>query len=193
MNGSYFSNAGLFLVNVVFDIYIIAVLLRMLLQLVRADFFNPICQFLVRVTNPLVIPLRRVIPPLRQLDTAAVVLVIGLKIAQLTLAGLLLGQKASFPAMLVFTVAALLQTLITIFTVTIVARVILSWIDPYAQNPVGGLLQKLNAPLLNPVRRYMPAIGGLDLSPFMVIVALQLARILLVAPVFDLARHITAG
>lgn len=193
MNGSYFSNAGLFLVNVVFDICIVAVLLRVLLQLVQADFFNPICQFLVRATNPLVIPLRRVIPPLRQLDMASVVLVVVLKIVQLMLAGMLLGQEASFPAMLVFAVAALLQTLINIFTVTIVARVILSWIDPYGQNPMGGLLQKLNAPLLNPVRRYMPAIGGLDLSPFVVILALQLAGMLIVAPIFDLARHIAAG
>ena len=193
MNGSYFSNAGLFLVNVLFDIYIIAVLLRVLLQLVQADFFNPISQVLVRVTNPLVIPLRRVIPPLRRLDMAAVVLIIALKTAQLGLAGMLLDQEVSFPAMLVFAVAALLQTLITLFTVTVVVQVILSWIDPHSQNPVGGLLRKLNAPLLNRVRRYMPAIGGLDLSPLIVIVALQLARILIVAPIFDLARYVAAG
>lgn len=193
MNGSYFGNAGLFLVNTLFGIYIVAVLLRVLLQLVRADFYNPICQALVRVTNPLVIPLRRVIPPLGQLDMAAVVLAFVLKIVQLWLAGKLVGQTVPVPAMFVFAVASLLQTLVTVFTVTIVAQVILSWIDPAGQNPVGGLLRKLNAPLVNPVRRYVPAIGGLDLSPLVVILTLQLAGILVVRPIFDLARYLTAG
>lgn len=193
MNGSYFGNAGLFLVNTLFGIYIVAVLLRVLLQMVRADFYNPICQALVRVTNPLLIPLRRVIPPVGQLDMAAVVLIFLLKIIQLWLAGTLMGQTAPIAAMLVFAVASLLQTLITVFTVTIVAQVILSWIDPAGQNPVGGLLRQLNAPLVNPVRRHVPAIGGLDLSPLIVILSLQLAGILIVAPVFDLARHVAAG
>jgi YggT family protein len=193
MNSSYFGNAGLFLVNTLFGIYIVAVILRVLLQLVHADFYNPICQALVRVTNPLLIPLRRIIPPVGQLDMAAVVLVFGLKLVQLWLAGKLVGQTTPLLAMLVFAVAALLQTLTTIFTVTIVAQVILSWIDPAGQNPVGGLLRQLNAPLVNPVRRNVPAIGGLDLSPLLVILALQLAGILIIAPIFDLARNIAAG
>ena len=193
MNSSYFGNAGLFLVNTLFGIYIVAVILRVLLQLVHADFYNPICQALVRVTNPLLIPLRRIIPPVGQLDMAAVVLVFGLKLVQLWLAGKFVGQTVALPAMLVFAVAALLQTLTTIFTVTIVAQVILSWIDPVGQNPVGGLLRQLNAPLVNPVRRNLPAIGGLDLSPLVVILALQLAGILIIAPIFDLARNIAAG
>lgn len=190
MNGSYFGNAGLFLVNTLFGIYIVAVLLRVLLQLVRADFYNPICQVLVRVTNPLVVPLRRVIPPVGQLDMAAVVLAYVLKIAQLWLAGVIVGQTVNFPAMLVFALAALLQTLITIFTVTIIAQVILSWVNPAGQSPVTELLRQLNAPLVNPVRRHIPALGGLDLSPLIVMLVLQLAGMLLVAPVFDLARHV---
>jgi len=190
MNGSYFGNAGLFLVNTLFGIYIVAVLLRVLLQLVRADFYNPICQVLVRVTNPLVVPLRRVIPPVGQLDMAAVVLAYLLKIAQLWLAGVIVGQTVNFLAMLVFALAALLQTLITIFTVTIIAQVILSWVNPAGQSPVTELLRQLNAPLVNPVRRHIPALGGLDLSPLIVMLVLQLAGMLLVAPVFDLARHV---
>ena len=193
MNGPYFGNAALFLINTLFGIYIVAVLLRVLLQLVRADFYNPFCQVLVRVTNPLVVPLRRVIPPVGRIDMAGVVLTFALKIVQLWLAGKLMGQTVPVPAMLVFAVASLLQTLVTIFTVTIVAQVILSWIDPAGQNPVGGLLRQLNAPLVNPVRRHVPAIGGLDLSPLIVILTLQLASILLVAPVFDLAGLLAAG
>ena len=190
MNGSYFGNAGLFLVNTLFGIYIVAVLLRVLLQLVRADFYNPICQVLVRVTNPLVIPLRRVIPPVGQLDMAAVVLAYVLKMVQLWLAGTIVGQTVNFPAMLVFALAASLQTLITIFTVTIIAQVILSWVNPVGQSPVTELLRQLNAPLVNPVRRHVPALGGLDLSPLIVMLILQLAGMLLVAPIFDLARHV---
>lgn len=188
MSGSYFSNAGLFLINVLFDLYIIAVVLRILLQLVRADFYNPVCQFVVRITNPLVLPLRRVIPSLGRFDLAAGVLVFLLKLLQLMLAGFLLDATAPLPAIAVFAVASVIQTLVNVFTVTILGQVILSWIDPYGQNPFSSLLHRLNAPLLSPVRRRLPTIGGLDLSPLVVIVALQLAGMLVVAPVFDLGQ-----
>jgi YggT family protein len=121
---------------------------------------------------------------------AAVVLAYVLKIVQLWLAGTIVGQTVNFPAMLVFALAASLQTLITIFTVTIIAQVILSWVNPVGQSPVTELLRQLNAPLVNPVRRHVPALGGLDLSPLIVMLILQLAGMLLVAPIFDLARHV---
>lgn len=188
MAGSYFTNASLFLVNVLFNLYIIIVILRILLQLVRIDFYHPVSQFLVKVTNPLVLPLRRVLPPLGRFDTAAAVLVLLLKMLQLLLAGLLLDSSAPIPALATFAVASLLQTLVNILSVTILIQVILSWIDPYGQNPVSAVLHRLNEPLLAPVRRRMPDLGGIDLSPLVVIVALQLAGILVVAPIFDLGR-----
>ncbi|HWQ95506.1 MAG TPA: YggT family protein [Gammaproteobacteria bacterium] len=183
--GGYFGNAAVFLIQTVFGLYILAVLLRFLLQWVRADFYNPVSQFLVKMTTPLLRPLRRVIPGFGGIDFASVVLMLALQIIELVLVIQLLGQPLSVGGLMVLAVAGLLSLLIKIFLFSILIQVILSWVRPGDHSPVSLLLYQLNEPLLAPARRIIPAISGLDLSPVLVLVLLQLSLMLLVAPLQD--------
>jgi YggT family protein len=186
MGNPYLSNAGVFLVSAVFGLFVLAVMLRMLLAWVRADFYNPVSQFLVTVTNPLLIPLRRLIPPLGAVDLAAVVLLALLELGKLVLIRLIAGAALSLDALVLLSIAELLGTLLNIFLFTIIVQVVLSWLAPRTYHPVTALLYQLNEPLLAPARRLIPPISGLDLSPLLVIVAIQLLKMLLVAPLTDM-------
>ena len=183
--GGYFGNAAVFLIQTVFGLYILAVMLRFLLQWVHADFYNPVSQFLVKMTTPLLRPLRRVIPGFGGIDFASVVLMLVLQIVELVLVALLLNQPISVSGLLVLAMAALMALLIKVFLFSILIQVILSWVRPGDHNPVSLLLYQLNEPLLAPARRIIPAFSGLDLSPILVLVLLQLSLMLIIAPLQD--------
>lgn len=166
-----------------------AVMLRLILQLARADYYNPICQFLVKVTHPILRPLRRMIPAAGRFDTASLVLMLALQIAAVAV---LLGlQGVALPApggVLVLAVMRLLELLFDLYVGVILGSAVLSWVAPHSQSPLASLLYSLSEPLLQPVRRVLPAIGGLDLSPIAVLMALELARMLLLPPLQQLYR-----
>jgi YggT family protein len=174
----YFSNAGLFLLNVIFGLYIFAVLLRFLLQLVRADFYNPIAQFLVVVTNPPLKPLRRAIPGLYGVDFASLVLLLLLELVFQTLLAMLLNQPVTVATLLVRGVFDLLHSTLNVFLYGILIMVILSWISPYP-NALSQLLVRLTEPLLRPVRQTIPSFSGIDLSPMIVMVGIALVQMAL--------------
>lgn len=174
----YFTNAGLFLLNVFFGLYIFAVLLRFLLQWVRADFYNPIAQFLVTVTNPPLKPLRRVIPGMYGIDVASVVLLLLLELVFQTLLAMLLNQPIAIEILLVRGIFDLLHSVLSIFLYGILIMVILSWVSPYP-NALSQLLARLTEPLLRPARRVIPSFSGIDLSPMLVMLALVLVQMAL--------------
>ena len=183
MTGSPLSDAGIFLVNTVFGLYILLVALRFLLQCVRADFYNPISQFLVTFTNPPLRILRRFIPGFAGIDWPSLLLMLALQSLELVITGLLgPGQIPALPGLLVLSIAALLKLFIYIFFFAIFIRIIISWVNPGAYNPMTVILHRLTDPLLLPARRLIPPISGLDLSPMVVIVALQLMIILFIKP-----------
>ncbi len=186
MGAGYFSNAGAFLVNTVFGLYIGAVMLRLLLQWARADFYNPLSQAIVKVTNPVLRPLRRYIPALGKVDTASVVLIFVLQFLNTWLVSALFGTHLGGLTMLIVSFTELLSKLIYLYIFAIVIQAIASWVAPSAHNPVLRLIEALTEPLLRPVRQLLPNLGGLDLSPLVVIVLLQLALLLVVAPLADL-------
>lgn len=187
MNGTpYLSNAGVFLIQTLFGFYILTVMLRFLLQWMRADFYNPLVQFLVRLTNPLLLPLRRVIPSLMGLDLAAVVLMVALQVVELLLIFGVLGAGFNWAALLVLAVTELLSLLINVYFWAVLIWVILSWVNPDPRHPAISLLRQLTEPLLAPAQRLLPPIAGLDLSPVLVLVGLQLLNLLLIAPLRDL-------
>ena len=166
--GGYFSEAIRFLITVIFDIYILAVVLRFLLQVVRADFYNPISQLLVTITNPPLRPLRRFIPGYRGIDLASVVLMLLLKAIEIFLISLLVyGRIPGVIGLFILSFAQLLNLIIYIFIIAIFIQVILSWVSPGAYNPATVLLYRLTEPLLRPARRLLPPISGLDLSPIL--------------------------
>lgn len=171
-------SALIFLVDTLLSLFAMAIWLRFLLQLVRADFYNPLSQFVVRATNPLLKPLRRLIPGIGGVDVAALVLVYAF--AVFTVFVLLLLAGASLPIAWVL-VAALLKGitwLINLYFFTILVQVILSWVAQGGYHPIAGVLYSINAPLLRPFRRILPPMGGFDLSPLFALLLLQAANIL---------------
>ena len=184
MGANPISQALVFLIDILVGLYILAVLLRFLFQAVRADFYNPFSQALVTITNPMLTPLRRLIPGLYGIDLAAIVLLLILQCLKNFIIWLIQGVQPKVMGLVVISAVELLQLTLWVFIVAIFVRVILSWISPYAtrQNPMVGLLNNITDPLMRPARQMIPPMGGLDLSPIAVFVLLYLTIILIVRP-----------
>ena len=185
MGSGSFSNAGVFLIDSLFGLYICAVLLRLLFQVVRADFYNPLCQAIVTVTNPVLRPLRRYIPALASIDTASVLLILSLQLLNTFLVALVVGVSPNLAGMLVVAVAEIASKTVWIFMAAVIAQIVLSWVAPGGYNPVIGVIQALSEPVLRPARRLLPPLGGLDFSAMVVVIVLNLLLMLVVAPLRD--------
>lgn len=168
-----------FLIDFVFNLYLMVVLLRLWLQFARADFYNPFSQFIVKATQPIVAPLRRIIPSIGRLDTATLVLalfVAGLKIVTLNL--VLGGTGLNILSLVVVSFIIVLKESLTLVMYVLILRAILSWVSQ-GRNPMELVLTQLTEPMLAPIRRRMPDMGGLDLSVMVVIVLLLFIQKLL--------------
>jgi YggT family protein len=179
MMQNYLANPLEFLISTLFSLYILAVMLRFLLGVVHADFYNPVSQFLVRVTNPLLVPMRKILPGIGKLDTAAIVLMLVLQLVSVLLAMLLHGVTVPPATLLLYTVGQLLMLLINIFMVAILVQALLSWISPGTYTPVSSLLYSLTSPVLKPIQRILPPLSGIDLSPLFALIGLQMVRMLI--------------
>lgn len=182
MSASYLTNPIVFLIQTLFGLYITLVAIRFLLQWAKADFYNPISQFVVKLTSPVLRPLRQVIPGFAGMDLAALVLVWLLKAVELALLVLVLGLSVSAFGALGWALPAIVQLFINIFLFAILARVILSWVNPDPYNPAVSLLGRLTDPIMRPAQRLIQPIGGIDLSPMLVLIGLVLLEMLLVPP-----------
>lgn len=188
MGSSYLSNPLVFLIQVLFGLYILVVMLRLLLQLVRADFYNPLSQFIVKITTPVLHPLRRIVPGVKGVDLSSLLLAWILKSLELFLIALALGLGANLLAALIWSIPALVSLTINIFLVALIIQVILSWVNPGGYNPAASLIHALTEPLLGPVRRMIPTTGGLDFSPMLVIIGLVLLKMLLLPPLLLITK-----
>lgn len=180
MDSTYLTNPAVFLVQTLFGLYILVVMLRFLLQVTRADFYNPISQFVVKVTAPPLRVLRRFIPGVGGIDLASLVLAWLLKTLELMLVLLILGAGTSLLAAFLWAIPELVDLLFNVFLFAILIQVILSWVNPGGYNPAASLLYHFTEPLLGPARRLLPPIGGLDLSPMLVMIGLYLLKMLLI-------------
>jgi len=178
VNGSGI-NAVSYLVGTLIDLYITAVLLRLLLQWVRADFYNPVCQFLVKVTDPLIVPLRRVIPSIRRLDTASVLLILALEIFGVWIASRISSSPLNFAQLVQFSLVKLAASLLMTYFFLIIASVILSWVGARMRHPVIPLLYQLTEPVLLPFRKIIPPIAGIDLSPLFALIVIRFLLLLI--------------
>lgn len=178
MGGSV-GNAFAFLVETLFRLYLAALLLRVLLEAVGADYYNPITQILVRVSEPLVAPLARLIPRLGRLNTAAVVLMLIIQSIAVWVVMAISGYPADPLQVLISAVFRLIQLLLVMYLVLIIAEVILSWVGGGMRHPIIPLIYQLTRPVLMPIRRVIPTIGGLDLSPLVAIIGIQFLMILI--------------
>ncbi len=176
-------NASSFLIQTLFDLYLLTLLLRFILQYLRVDYYNPFTQFIVKVTNPIVVPLRRFIPGLWGIDFATLVAILVLTLVKITLITLISLHKLPSPlGLLVWSAGNISGLTIKLFFYAILANVILSWVAPMAYSPVTVILKRLTDPLMQPARKYIPQIGGFDISPIPVIIVLQLLIMLLAEP-----------
>ena len=171
--------AVLFLIDTAFSLYLMVVILRLWLQLARADFYNPFSQFVVKATNPLVLPLRRVIPSIGSLDSATLVLAYGIMLAKMLLMQLLGQGQIALGASLIFAVVLLVKEILSLLFWILVIRALLSWFSQ-GRSPVELVMHQLTEPVLRRVRRIIPPIGGLDLSVLVVLVGLQFLNILFI-------------
>jgi len=172
-------NAISYLVGTLIDLYVAAVLLRLLLQWVRADFYNPLCQFLVKLTNPALVPLRRVIPSIKKLDTASVFLMLALEILGVWIISRIGSNPLNVQQIVAFSAIKLLMAVLMTYFFLIIASVILSWIGRSMRHPVIPLVFQLTEPVLRPFRRFIPPIAGLDLSPLFALIAIRFLILLL--------------
>ncbi len=190
MGTSYMTNPMIFLIDTIISLYILAVILRFLLQWAHADFYNPISQFLVKVTHPPLKFFRRFVPSVGKIDTSSIVLALALQmIADFSIL-MLKGVLVSIPALFILSFTQLIGLVINVFVFAVFGRAILSWFDPGNYNPAASILYSLTEPLLNMCRRIIPNLGGLDLSPLVALVALQLSKMMILPPLNELARLI---
>lgn len=169
-----------FIVNALLSLALFAALLRLLMQWSRADFRNPLAQAIVRLTNPIVIPLRRVLPPVGRIDTASVVTVVLIALLEVGVMYLLRGfELPPAVAWLRGALVEILRAALWLYFYAIFLYALLGLIAPGGYSPMQSLLTSLCEPVLRPVRRLIPPIGGLDLSPLWVGIAIQAVLILL--------------
>jgi len=175
------NNVLTFLIHTLFSLYIGAVLLRIILSATRADFYNPISQFLVTITNPVLVPLRRILPSVGKIDTASWVLVFALKAVEITILLGIRGASIEPISLVVATILQVIIALVTLFLYAIIIRAILSWFGGayQQQNPMLSILNSITEPVLRPLRKLIPQVGMFDLSAFIAILGLYSILIVL--------------
>ena len=182
----YFNNALTFLISTIFGLYILAVLLRFLFQLFRADFHNPFSQFILKITTPALRPLRNIIPGVKGIDWPALVLLFILQLILLVILGLLQNNILPIGNLIILSIASLLKLTTYVLIFALFISFILSWVAPGTYNYMTSILSSLTEPLLTPIRRRLPATGGMDFSLLIALVLLQLFLMLVVQPLLDL-------
>ncbi|HHX6523665.1 TPA: YggT family protein [Pseudomonas aeruginosa] len=176
------NTAAIYILQTLGSLYLLIVLLRFILQLVRADFYNPLSQFIVRATKPLLNPLRRIIPGFGGIDLASLVLAILIQLVLMILILMLMGYGVGgfIMQLLIWSIIAVSSLFLKVFFFALIISVILSWVAPGSYNPGAQLVNQICEPLLMPFRKLLPNLGGLDLSPIFAFLALKLIDMLVI-------------
>ena len=169
--------ALIFIVNTIAQLYLLVMLLRFWLPWLNADFRNPIAQGILKLTSPLVIPVRRVIPPVGRLDTATVIVAFGIQYLTILIILTINVAAASIFVIAITSLIDLVLLSLRLFTFAIFIHIILNWIAPGTYNPATAFIAMLVEPVLRPFRRLVRPMGGLDISPIFAIIALQASAI----------------
>lgn len=172
------TNAIVFIVDTLAQLYLFLLLLRLWLPWLGADFRNPIAQAILKLTSPVVVPIRRIVPPIGKLDTATVLVAFIIQYLTIVILLMIMGLSAGFVPIAVTALVNLVLLTLRLFMFAIIVRVVLSWIAPSGYNPALAIITTLTEPILRPFRRIIPPLGGLDLSPLFVIIALMAVTII---------------
>ena len=175
------NTAAVYVLQTLGSLYLLIVLLRFVLQLVRANFYNPLCQFIVKATQPLLKPLRRIIPSMFGLDMSSLVLAILVQLALMALTLLLTYGTTGNPLQLfIWSLIGVTALFLKIFFFALLISVILSWVAPGSHNPGAELVNDICEPALAPFRKIIPNLGGLDISPILAFLVLKLIDMLVI-------------
>jgi YggT family protein len=177
---SAFNDISYLLLNTLISLTLLVFMLRLILQLVRADFYNPISQAIVKLSNPLVLPLRRLLPPLGRIDSASLLLAFAVQAIGITLlCKILLGVFPNPAQILLWSVIGLCAMVLKLYFFAIIGSIILSWVAQGSYNPGAQLLYQITEPVMAPFRKLIPPLGGLDLSPILVFLSINVLEVLL--------------
>ena len=175
------NTAAIYILQTIGSLYLLIILLRFVLQLVRADFYNPLSQFAVRATQPLLKPLRRIIPSLFGLDMSSLVLAIIVQLILMALTLLLAYGTTGDPLhLLLWAIIGVTALFLKIFFFALIISVILSWVAPASHNPGAEMVNQICEPMLAPLRKILPNLGGLDISPILAFMVLKLLDMLVI-------------
>lgn len=186
-------NGALLIINVCFDFYLMVLMLRLVLAWVRADYFNPITRFIIRITQPVVLPLRYFIPNVKNIELSTLLLLFLLDVLKYFLVGAIaIGMPHNPLGILILALADCLKLLLNTFFYAILLQAILSLIQQY-YSPVASMLEKITSPFLRPFQRIIPPMGGIDLSPIPALLVLQLAIVMVVSPLLMYGMEVAFG
>lgn len=174
-------DALLFIVNTVFSLYLFVLVVRVLLAFAGANYFDPVTQFVARCTNFAVKPLRRVIPNYNGIEISTVILIVAIEFIKFAIILALTYSSFSILGLSLIAIADTLKLFLQTLFYAIILQAILSWVQP--QSPLNMILYRINAPLMRPIQRLVPTIGGIDISPIPAMMILQLLIILIVNPI----------
>ncbi len=179
--GSTAAQVGLLLVNAVAGFFLFIIVLRFLLQAVKADFYNPISQFILKATNPLLIPVRKIIPGFGGFDIAALVVLVGVELVAIILSLIMTGYSPlPVPNIAIWAILGGVGLFLKLYFWGILIMIVSSWLAPQSQNPALVLIRQIVDPVMKPIRNMLPDMGGIDLSPIVVFLAIQVLEVILI-------------
>lgn len=186
--GQSVGNAGVYLISTLVSLYLFIVVLRFILQLSKADFYNPISQTVAKLTSPVVRPFQSIIRPMGRIDLATLIVAFIIKV--LGLAAVLQIAGAGMPPvfnLLMGGLTGVISTLLDIYFFALLISIILSWVAPQSGHPGAMLIYQITEPVMAPVRNILPSMGGLDLSPIFVFIGINVLEILVVGPLAQMS------
>ncbi|MDA3934708.1 MAG: YggT family protein [Gammaproteobacteria bacterium] len=167
------------LLETLFSLFAALVVMRGLLQWSRGDYFNPVSKIIVKLTDPVLAPMRKLLPAIGRIDTASVIMVLLLQWMAVNILLWPVQHNVSWLTGLHWALLKSLHLLLMTWLILIFANVVISWLGQQTRHPIIPLIYQLSEPLLRPIRRILPTLGGLDFSPLVVILLLQFLMILI--------------
>lgn len=187
MTSSFF-DGFLFLINTLFDLYLFMLVIRVILVWIGANYFDPLTQFVIRCTDFIIKPLRKKIPNIRHIETATVLLILVIELIKYFLVLALSFGMPNLIGLLIIVFGDIIKLVVQTFFYTILVQAVMTWIQP--SSPVNHLLYQITAPIMRPIQRILPPMGGIDISPIPALILLQLLLIVLATPIMSAGLRI---
>ncbi len=184
------NDAGIFLINTVFDLYLFVLMLRLILVKLRADYFNPISQTVIKLTQAIINPLKKILPNAFNIEFSTLLFMFALEIIKFILLNLIYAGIAHPLGIVILSIADILHFLFNSFFYSILALTLLSWIKP-GYSPLNRVLTLIASPILKPLQKIIPLVGGIDITPLPALIGLHLLTLLIVNPLFILGSNLT--